>query len=137
MGGIEDVKEPAAASAPLAVVLIDQGQGQIHRAVKGRFEEKGEEPHEHGAAAIVAGQIEQDHGDNAHGAVVEFQDFGENGRGDEEPGGIRSLSFFISVENFLHPDDGHSAQCQFKEHILVIPIKNLPEKAQIKGHFGD
>ena len=84
MGGIENVKEPAAAPTPLAVVLIDQGQRQIHRTVKGRFEEKGEEAHHHGAAAIVAGQIKQDHGDNAHGAVIESQDFGDESRNDKE-----------------------------------------------------
>lgn len=137
MGGIEDVKEPAAAPAPLAVVLIDQGQGQIHRAVQGRFEEKSENAHHHGAAAIVADQIKQDHGDNARKAVVEFQDFGENGRGDKERGGVSLLSFFVSVENFLYPDDGGHTHSQFKEHVLVIPIKNLPEEAQIEGHFGD
>ncbi len=137
MGGIEDVKEPAAAPAPLAVVLIDQGQGQIHRAVQGRFEEKSENAHHHGAAAIVADQIKQDHGDNARKAVVEFQDFGENGRGDKERGGVSLLSFFVSVEDFLHPDDGRRTHSQFKEHVLVVPIKNLPEKTQVEGHFGD
>ncbi len=137
MGGIEDVEEPAAASAPLAVVLINQGQGQIHRAVKGRLEEKTDKAHEHGAAAVVACQIKQDHGDNAHGAVVEFQDFGENGRGDEEQHGISLLPFSVSVQDFFHSDDGRRTESHFKEHILVIPIKNLPEKAQVEGHFGD
>ena len=137
MGGIENVEEPAAAPAPLAVVLINQGQGQIHRAVKGRFEEKSENAHHHGAATVVARQIKQDHGDDARKAVVEFQDFGENGSSDEERGGVSLLSFFVSVENFLYPDDGRCPQGQFKEHVLVIPIKNLPEEAQIEGHFGD
>ena len=137
MGGIENVEEPTAAPAPLAIVLINQGQGQIHRAVKGRFEEKSENAHHHGAAAIVAGQIKQHHGDNACKAVVEFQDFGENGRGDEEQHGVKLLPLFVSVEDSLHPDDGGSPQSQFKEHVLVIPIKNLPEEAQIEGHLGD